>query len=106
MIEEELDKEQASYKLSGECCDENESLATWSSGSRGGQEGPWRRIYVTMISNELAAGPKEGRARKDQGAMVPTVLGKEGMRRQVGNRESKDHCGSPPRPHSTTPGRV
>lgn len=25
------------------------------------------------------------------------------MRRQVGNRgESKDHCGSPPRPHSTT----
>lgn len=76
-MREELDKEQASYKLSGECCDENESLATWSSGSRGGQEGPWRRIYATMTLMSRLRGPVEGRARKDQGAMVPTVLGRE-----------------------------
>ena len=45
-------------------------------GPGGGQEGPWGRIYVTMTLMSWLRGPVEGRARKDQGAMVPTVLGR------------------------------
>lgn len=102
-MREELDKEQASYKLSGECCDENESLATWSSGSRGWSGRSLGEDICHYDPNELAAGASRGKSEEGSGGHGAYGARKEGMRRQVGNRgESKDRCGSPPR-HTPPP---
>lgn len=75
-MREELDKEQTSCKVSGECCDENESLATWSSGSWGWLGRPLGEDICYCDPNELAARASRGKSEEGSGAMVPPVLGR------------------------------
>lgn len=72
----------------------------------GGESGRLEEDIFYYDPNELAVGAVRENEEGSGGHGAYSAR-KEGVRRQVGNRgESKDRCGSPPRPHSTTTCRV
>lgn len=74
--------------------------------TRSGSGEPLEEDMFYYNPNELAVGAMR-ETEEGSGGHGAYGARKEGVRRQVGNRgESKDCCGSPPRPHSTTICRV